>query len=558
MKANLNTYRLLIIITGAFFFFPFLGSTPLFDWDEINFAESAREMIVSGDYGRVQINFQPFWEKPPLFFWMQVLSMKIFGINEYAARFPNAVCGIITLLLLFEFGRKLRDEKFGLMWALTYLGSFLPHIYFKSGIIDPFFNLFIFCAIYFMAKSAHLYNKSNAAKYVLMAGIFSGLAILTKGPVAVLLIGLTFLIVWANMRFKKIVSFKHLLLYGFSTLLISLAWFGYELIKNGPWFINEFIEYQIRLAKGTEAGHNQPFYYHFIVVFAGCFPMAQLSLQNLFTRNKTVFYISSFEVWMKCLFWVVLIVFSLVKTKIIHYSSLTYLPLSFFAALTFYDASINQQKIKKYIVNLITLIVSLFALAFGLLPLVGKNINVIKPYIKDPFAQENMNAEVNWSILDALPAVFLISALTLFLIYRNKSIAQSMFYLYTGVALSIMLFLILVPAKIEKYTQHAAVEFFSGLKGKDVYVETLSYKSYAHYFYFARPPLSKQEIINAKDENGLYSSQKLRDWYLSGQIDKPVYFSVKNIYLHEYESYKKLKLLYKKNGFAFLVREPDK
>jgi 4-amino-4-deoxy-L-arabinose transferase-like glycosyltransferase len=59
--------------------------------DEINFAESAREMIVTGDYSKVQINFNPFWEKPPLFIWMQVLSMKIFGINEFAARFPNAV-----------------------------------------------------------------------------------------------------------------------------------------------------------------------------------------------------------------------------------------------------------------------------------------------------------------------------------------------------------------------------------------------------------------------------------------------------------------------------------
>ena len=45
-----------------------LGNTHLFDWDEINFAESAREMMASGDYLRVQINFEPFWEKPPLFF----------------------------------------------------------------------------------------------------------------------------------------------------------------------------------------------------------------------------------------------------------------------------------------------------------------------------------------------------------------------------------------------------------------------------------------------------------------------------------------------------------
>ena len=96
---------IIIALGGSLLFMHSLGSTPLFDWDEINFAESAREMIVSGDYLRVQINFQPFWEKPPLFFWMQVLSMKMFGINEFAARFPNAICGIVTLMVLYSIGK---------------------------------------------------------------------------------------------------------------------------------------------------------------------------------------------------------------------------------------------------------------------------------------------------------------------------------------------------------------------------------------------------------------------------------------------------------------------
>src|ERR1041384_8095201 len=66
---------LLIALGGLALFLPFLGSVHLFDWDEINFAECAREMIVTDNYSQVQINFQPFWEKPPLFIWMQVLSM---------------------------------------------------------------------------------------------------------------------------------------------------------------------------------------------------------------------------------------------------------------------------------------------------------------------------------------------------------------------------------------------------------------------------------------------------------------------------------------------------
>jgi 4-amino-4-deoxy-L-arabinose transferase-like glycosyltransferase len=104
----LKKYFPLIFITvfGLLLFIPNLSSTTLFDWDEINFAEAAREMIVTGDYSRVTINFLPFWEKPPLFLWMQALSMNIFGINEFAARLPNAIFGIITLVTLFIIGKR--------------------------------------------------------------------------------------------------------------------------------------------------------------------------------------------------------------------------------------------------------------------------------------------------------------------------------------------------------------------------------------------------------------------------------------------------------------------
>jgi len=79
MNSRALRYNLLIAGAALLLFVPFLGSVHLFDWDEINFAECAREMLVTGDYFSVKINFQPFWEKPPLFIWMQALSMNIFG-----------------------------------------------------------------------------------------------------------------------------------------------------------------------------------------------------------------------------------------------------------------------------------------------------------------------------------------------------------------------------------------------------------------------------------------------------------------------------------------------
>ena len=96
-----------IIVLCTLFLLPYLGSVNLFDSDEVKYAESSREMILTGDYMNVQIDFEPFPEKPPLFFWLQVISMKIFGVNEFAARFPNFICSIVTLMILYS----LRSEE---------------------------------------------------------------------------------------------------------------------------------------------------------------------------------------------------------------------------------------------------------------------------------------------------------------------------------------------------------------------------------------------------------------------------------------------------------------
>src|SRR5580704_1537782 len=155
--------QLLLVIIGALLFIPFLGQVHLFDWDEINFAESAREMLLTHNFHIVQINFEPFFEKPPLFIWLQALSMHYLGVNEFAARLPNALCGIATMLVVFNVGRHVFKSQLGILWALLFACSILPHIYFKSGIIDPVFNLFIFLGVFFMYKLT-VFNEFENAK----------------------------------------------------------------------------------------------------------------------------------------------------------------------------------------------------------------------------------------------------------------------------------------------------------------------------------------------------------------------------------------------------------
>ena len=215
---NQKFYPNILISLGVIFLLPFLGYLHLFDWDEINFAESSREMLTTGDYFHVQINYMPFWEKPPLFMWLQCASMKLFGVNEFAARFPNVLFALITLLSLNSIGKKLVSAQFGLVWSLVYFISFLPHIYSKSGIIDPVFNYFIFMSIYFLIKVIN--EKEN--KFALYSGLFAGLAILTKGPVGLLLILLTYLVYQIATKFKQPGSIKHILLFIFSSVYTNI------------------------------------------------------------------------------------------------------------------------------------------------------------------------------------------------------------------------------------------------------------------------------------------------------------------------------------------------
>ena len=333
-----NRTSLWLVILGALLYLPFLGGVHLFDWDEINFAEISREMLLTKDYGRVYINFEPFWEKPPLFFWLQSSAMAVFGVGEYAARFPNAICGILTLVVLYRMGRQLYNHRFGLIWALTYFGTVLPLLYFKSSIIDPWFNFFIFTGLYgfilfhWKKNEFDLELKGNKWLYLFLGGFLIGLGIITKGPVAYLIAVLTMGVYWVYQRFRFYINIPQFLFFSFAASIIMLSWYGIETWKNGPWFIFEFNRYQYRLFSTPDAGYSGFFGYHFVVLLLGCFPASIFALRafgKLPEPEKR--YQADFRRWMKYLLFVVLILFSIVKSKIVHYSSMAYFPLSFVA-----------------------------------------------------------------------------------------------------------------------------------------------------------------------------------------------------------------------------------
>ena len=516
-----------------------LGNTHLFDWDEINFAESAREMMASGDYLRVQINFEPFWEKPPMFFWLQVVSMKLFGVNEFAARFPNAVFGFIYLISFYFIGMKHFSAKFGLMWSLIFCATILPHIYFKSGIIDPVFNYFIFMSIYFMMLVISG-DHENKMRLAFIAGLFSGLSVITKGPVGFLLLGLTLFVYLIIKKFKPFPKVKFIVGFFSGLLVIIFTWLGIEFYNNGTAIIQKFIEYQAELFSSDVAGHAQPFYYHFVVVFFGCFPISILALPLLFKRRWNVSF--DFHTWMLCLFWVVLILFSIVTTKIIHYSSMTWIPLSFMAALTVYKVSLSEYDFKKSIrIAFITLGV-LIGTAILAVPLILMNKEILTSRMEGGFALDSLSQNIPWSGFEISSGLIFIAGVILAGVYLEKNKIVHFVMTMTGTTTIVLLLaqFMIIP-KVEQITQGAAISYYKDLKDEDCYVECYGFKSYAQYFYKEQKP-------------GLRPIQKTSAWFLEGKIDKPLYLITKSDYL-ALDEWNNFTLIKNEGGFRLYKRE---
>lgn len=532
--------ELTVALLAAVLFIPFLGNVHLFDWDEINFAESAREMIATGNYFTVQINYNTFTEKPPLFFWMQVLSMKLFGINEFAARFPNAVCGIATLMILFNIGKKIYNQKFAQIWVMVYLGTLVTFLYFKSGIIDPWFNLFIFLAIYQFYLLTQ--NKTNKNKHALLTGLFLGLAVLTKGPVAILIAVLSYFVFVVVNKGKFYITLKQFMFIVLAALVVCFAWFGVDLIKNGPKFIVEFTQRQIAIFSTNDADHGEPFFYHWWVLLLGCFPASVFFIRGQFIQRGNVEQ-RTFKLWMVILFWVTLLLFSVVKTKIVHYSSLCWFPLTFLASLFIYNYwEGNIKKIHVALKILLGVVGFLLAFVITVIPFVLQQKNKWIHLVNDEFAKGNLEAVVNWSWIDGLGGLIMLFALIYFFIAKNKVLKIEL--LFVSVTICCLFTAVILTPKIEAISQRANIEFFESLQGKDVYVDTWGYKSYAQYFYTKKPPQK-------------FDAEKNSHWMLTGKVDKPAYLSVKIQNEKLVDSLAKdAQKLYKKNGFVFYKRMP--
>jgi 4-amino-4-deoxy-L-arabinose transferase-like glycosyltransferase len=533
--------QLLLVVIGILLFRPFIGTVHLFDWDEINFAESAREMLLTHNWRMVQINFQPFYEKPPLFIWLQALSMNYFGVNEYAARLPNAICGIVTMLVVFNVGRYLFSSRMGVLWALLFGCSILPQIYFRSGIIDPVFNLFIFLGIFFIYKLTvqndfedNKTRRSNRRWNLLLSALFIGLATLTKGPVAILLLILTASAYFFIHRGKLKIELSEMIIWWILVAIVVVAWLSFDIAANGITFIDEFVRYQIRLFSTEDAGHGGPFYYHFVALLIGVFPASALIFDSFRKNEHDDLSQHFFKRWMIYLMLVVLLVFTIVRTKILHYSSLCNFPITFLAA--YYLNYLFEGKMKwtwRQTVPLLTIgIIIVVGITAGIF--VMQKPNLYLNYIKDDFAIECLKATVYWTRNDSFYGLaYIVCLIVAIFLSASKHVRWGVYLLLISSALFVSAILILIVPRVEKYSQAAMIEFIESKKNERCLVETAGFKSYAQYFYAHRPvPASDDSTKTVYIITKVTKVETIRPWYW------------------EYD----LKELYRKNGFVFFER----
>jgi hypothetical protein len=354
-------------------------------------------------------------------------------------------------------------------------------------------------------------------------------------------------------------------------ILVSSPWYFFELLNKGPWFLVEFLQYQIELFLHPVAGHKQPIYYHFLVVLFGCIPFSFFAFKNSFKDSGSGI---AFEKMMRIVLWVILILFTIVTTKIVHYSSMAYLPLSFLASIEIYKQYMGKSFhwILKFFLSFTGILIGLI-LMFSFYVLIYEKEFLINS-VNDLYIQKLFNIELYWLGWEwIIPSLFILGSIIWLTIFESKILLSLVFYsLIIGLLLS-LLSKFTIP-KIESLTQGSVISFYREISKEKKYLTTVGFKSYAHYFYSEFEPLKSTDYLYHKKKEILrnrFKSNSLNDlnrkekttfnsyvlsWLINGELDRAAYFVAKNNKpAKQLEKAKNLKVIKDFDGYKIYKRD---
>jgi 4-amino-4-deoxy-L-arabinose transferase-like glycosyltransferase len=306
-------------------------SLPLIDRDEPRFAEAAREMRERADFIVPYFNNQFRFDKPPLTYWFQVASYRVFGENDFAARFPTAIAAALVALVLFSWGKRVQNDKVGWWAGIIFSLSLQTFIHGKAAVADMWLVLFLTLAHWaawelFKANTERrTSNTEHRAAFWWIFYFSLGLAFLAKGPIGWTPL-LTVAIAQRFYRHEHLAARFKFLRGILLMLALVCAWGIPALVRtHGEFFRVGIGKHVVERSIATMEGHGAssvwmylallPFY--FVTIFASFFPWSvklPALWKNLRARRDAT------DQFLLAGALIIFGIFTLVQTKLPHYT----------------------------------------------------------------------------------------------------------------------------------------------------------------------------------------------------------------------------------------------
>ena len=259
----------LLIVLAAFMFFLNLGGATLWDVDEGRNSECAYEMMQANNWVIPTFNSQLRIDKPALLYWLQIFSYLCFGVNEFAARFPSALAALGTVLLAYELARSMFTRTTGLLAGVVVATT--PMLVGAGRFANPD-ALLNFCTVLTLTIFWLGLAERRWWWFVLLGGA-SGLAVLAKGPVGLLLPGavVTLFLLWE--RQWSVAWDRRWFLAFWAFVLTALPWYIWVGVDTKGEFLSGFL-WKHNLERGTSAmeGHRGFPGYYLVILLVGTMP----------------------------------------------------------------------------------------------------------------------------------------------------------------------------------------------------------------------------------------------------------------------------------------------
>ncbi len=331
---KVNSVGYLIVALSVFLlYFLKLGSIGITDPGEGYYVEAAREMVESGDYITPHLNYQIYFSKPILTFWLMAGSYLCLGVNEVAARLPFSILMMLLCLGTYYVSSRALNFRAGLFAALVTCTSPLMLAFVKFSPIDITFAFFLNLTLFAFFLTCLLGDR----RFWSLFWIGLSLALLTKGPAALVFsaigIGLFLVIERASWKtnWERLKNLRPI--YGvliFSAL--SLSWYAAVHRATHGLFTKVFFLYEnyARFSGHTNLAHNSPFHY-FRVISYGFFPWILLlpaAFMEVSQARVQASLSRSYLALMSCYAIAVFMFFSFSKTQLDTYILPVIAPLS--------------------------------------------------------------------------------------------------------------------------------------------------------------------------------------------------------------------------------------